>query len=135
MIVTHTVNPQGHRRIYLGGKASIECWIEPAADGKAWSFHLESSSSCYPRAEAELRQWAQQVLMKLAAELSVLPPELNTVPFDAIAALHTSDPVDYRRVPMSRRQRAEHGYFNTAPDITQPQSRFSRSGPSRPNKR
>lgn len=135
MIVTHTVNPQGHRRIYLGAKASIECWIEPAADGKAWLFHLESSASCYPRADTELRQWAQQILMKLAAELSVAPAELNSVPFEAIAALHTSDPVDYRRVPMARRQRADHGYFNTAPEITQPQSRFTPPGRGHPNQR
>jgi hypothetical protein len=41
MIITHAQSPSGQRRIYLGGKSSLECWIEPRADGSGWTFHLD----------------------------------------------------------------------------------------------
>jgi hypothetical protein len=39
MIVTHTQNAQGQRRLYLGGKSPLECWIEPDVDGVRWTFN------------------------------------------------------------------------------------------------
>jgi hypothetical protein len=35
VIITPAVNAEGQRRIYLGGKFSIEGWIEQQHDGKA----------------------------------------------------------------------------------------------------
>lgn len=92
MIVTHTLNAQGHRRVYLGGKASVECWIEPAADGIAWSFHMDTAPTAYPLPDDAMRAWAKQVLLQLAAEIGTEPDTLKAVPFECIAALHTTKP-------------------------------------------
>lgn len=48
MIITHTQNQAGYRRIYLGAKFSLECWIEPQADGRAWTFHYDIGAGLPP---------------------------------------------------------------------------------------
>lgn len=127
MIVTHTENAEGHRRVYLGGKASLECWIEPLADGTAWNFHIETAPGRYPLPQYQQRDWATYVLLELARELAVPPAELAGVAFERIAALHTSSPLEYRRVAAPRRQRADNGYVATAPNILRPKAGFTES--------
>jgi len=125
MIVTHTPNAQGHRRIYLGGKASVECWIEPAADGMAWSFHMDTAPTTYPLPADTMRAWAKQVLLELAAEVGAEPHNLKAVPFERIAALHTTNPADYGRAPAPRRQAYVHAFMTTPPEIRKPEANFS----------
>lgn len=120
MIVTHTRNAQGHRRIYLGGKAGVECWIEPAADGIAWTFHIDSEPTTYPLPADTMRAWAKHVLLELAAEVGSEPDSLKAVPFERIAALHTANPADYGRAPAPRREANTHAFMTTPPDITRP---------------
>jgi hypothetical protein len=120
MIVTHTLNAQGHRRVYLGGKASVECWIEPAADGIAWSFHLNTAPTRYPLSDDVMRGWAKQILFELAAEVGTQPEHLKAVPFERIAALHTTNPADYGRAPAPRRQAYAHAFTTTPPEIKKP---------------
>lgn len=125
MIVTHTQNPQGHRRVYLGGKASIECWIEPAADGVAWSFHMDTATTTYPLPDDTMRACAKRVLYDLAAEVGAEPGDLKAVPFERIAALHTTNPADYGRAPAPRRQAYAHAFMTTPPKIQRPEQSFS----------
>lgn len=125
MIVTHTLNAQGHRRVYLGGKASVECWIEPAADGIAWSFHMETAPTTYPLPDETMRAWAKHVLLELAAEVGAEPDNLKIVPFERIAALHTTNPADQGRAPAPRRQAYAHVFMTATPDIAQPSADFS----------
>lgn len=131
MIVTHTRNAQGHHRVYLGGKASVECWIEPAADGIGWSFHMDTAPTTYPLQDDTMRAWAKQVLFDLAAEIGAEPENLKAVPFDRIAALHTTNPADYGRAPAPRRQAYAHAFVATPPEIKQPSAAFSSHGFSR----
>ncbi|WP_423415868.1 hypothetical protein RLW55_05980 [Hyphomicrobium sp. B1] len=125
MIVTHTVNASGHRRVYLGGKSSVECWIEPDAAGMAWTFHMSVAPTGFPMPHEQQRAWAVHTLLNLAANLGVPADELRAVPFERIAALHTSNPVDYRRIAVPKRQAAENGYMATSPDIRRPQADFT----------
>lgn len=120
MIVTHTVNAAGHRRVYLGGKSSIECWIEPDATGIAWSFHIDVAPTGFPMPQEQIRAWAIHTLLNLAVDLAVHPGELKAVPFERIAALHTANSAEYRRIATPRRQIIEHGYMAAAPKITRP---------------
>ena len=120
MIITHTCNAAGQRRVYLGSKSSLECWIEPGDDGGKWSFHLEPSPTCYPPSADHLREWAAHILLGLADELNVSPNDLQAVPFEHIAALHVADPADYRRVAVPRRATLEHAYMSTPPHVTRP---------------
>jgi hypothetical protein len=124
MLVTHTVNATGQRRLYLGSRGSLECWIEPKDDGVAWSFHVEPGSGSNPLPPEQLRAFAVDILMKLANMLTVAAQDLAKVPFEAIAALHVANPLDFRRVPMPRRAQAENGYMHTAPNITRPSADF-----------
>lgn len=124
MIVTHTQNIHGQSRIYLGGKGSLECWIEPADDRKSWSFHLEDAVIGNRLSDDDRRAWAIHTLMQLAEELNVLPADLRSVPFNMIAALHNSDPYLGRRVAMPRRQVLDQGFMATAPNISRPRADF-----------
>jgi hypothetical protein len=135
MIVTHTLNAQGHRRVYLGGKASVECWIEPAADGTTWSFHMDTAPTTYPLPADTMRAWAKQVLLDLAAEVGADPEHLKAVPFEQIAALHTANPADYGRAPAPRRQAYAHAFMTTPPNITRPSADFSGTNFSRNQRR
>ena len=120
MIITHTINGDGHRRIYLGGRASVECWIEPAADGVQWSFHMEQSGCCYPVSDHALREWAKSVLLNLSTEVGCAPTDLKSVAFDRIAALHVTSPLENRRMAVPSRQHNASGFVSAAPQIKQP---------------
>lgn len=124
MIVTHTQNAAGQCRVYLGGKSSIECWIEPRADGTGWTFHIENAVGGVALSLAEKRQWALHSLQELAAALNTAPAELWEIPFDTIAALHTSDPYLGRRVASPKRRVIENGFTSTCPLVTKPRADF-----------
>jgi len=125
MIITHTTDPQGNRRVYLGVKSSFECWIEPGEDGCNWSFQCAQSLCSLPRPEADQRACAASALLGLADELGVAPPELKFVPFDAIAALHTESSAEGRRIAVPRSKTNAYGFMSTAPGITRPRADFN----------
>jgi hypothetical protein len=79
VIVTHTQNANGQRRIYLGGKSSLECWIEPKADNVGWTFHLDQAVTGNQLSDADTKAWAIHTLLKLSDELSVAPEDLAAV--------------------------------------------------------
>lgn len=124
MIVTHAINGDGHRRVYLGGKASIECWIEPLADGVAWSFHIDSAPTREPFSDLTLRAHANHVLLSLSAALNCSPSDLKAVPFECIAALHAAESPG-GRAPAPRRPAYEQVFMATAPGITRPRADFT----------
>lgn len=126
MIVTHTQNAQGQHRVYLGGKGSLECWIEPEADKRAWIFRLDEAVTGNRLSDDDKRIWAIHTLLELANELHVLPDELKSVPFEMIAALHASDPYAGRRMAAPRRQVLDQAFMNTPPNIRRPQADFKR---------
>lgn len=111
MIVTNTINIDGQRRIYLGGRSSLECWIEPRNDSDLWDFHLETSVTGNVLDADTQRACAINILLQLAQDLNVSPEKLSAVPFDKIAKLHTVNPYDGRRVPTSKHQTLGSGYF------------------------
>lgn len=125
MIVTCTQNANGQRRIYLGGKSSIEAWIEPNADNIGWTFHLESAVTGQYLSDDDKRAWAIHMLTSLAEELSVSSDDLASVPYEAIAALHVVDPYAGRRIAVPRRRVIDAGYMATPPIITRPQADFT----------
>ena len=125
MIITHTQNADGQRRIYLGGKSSLEYWIEPKHDSTGWTFHWNIPSPVNGSTESKNRQSAVHVLTQLSVQLNVPPHEIATVPFETIAALHTSDPFSRRRVSHGRRRTIEQGYMSTAPESRRPQADFT----------
>jgi len=129
VIVTHTRNAEGQRRIYFGGKASVECWIEPDDDGRGWSFHWLPAVTGQPLHAADVRAIAVYALQKLAEELSVATQDLHQVPFDTIAALHTSDPFIRRRMAQGRRKIVEQG-FVAAPPVARSEERSHSRPPS-----
>lgn len=49
MIVTHTTNASGNRRVY--------CWIEPDTAGITWTFHIDVSPTGFPLPNEQLRDW------------------------------------------------------------------------------
>ncbi|MEQ1670135.1 MAG: hypothetical protein ABL893_04685 [Hyphomicrobium sp.] len=120
MIITHTQNAQGQHRVYLGGKGSLECWIEPEADKRAWIFRLEEAVTGNRLSDDDKRIWAIHTLLELANELHVPPDDLKSVPFEMIAALHNSDPYAGRRVAAPRRQALEQAYMATTPNVRRP---------------
>jgi hypothetical protein len=120
MIITHTINGDGYRRIYLGGRASLECWIEPNADGKGWAFHAETAPGAYPLPDETMKAWAKHTLLTLSYELGVAPGALASVPFERIATLHMSDPTDYRRAAVNKRQSREHAFVASTPQTRKP---------------
>lgn len=124
MIVTHTQNANGQRRIYLGGKSSLECWIEPK-DRYGWTFHFEEAVAGNHLSAEDKRDWAIHTLLSLATELNVAPQDLSAVPFERIAALHSADPFSGRRIATGRRKAIENGYLATVPGITRPQADFT----------
>jgi hypothetical protein len=125
MIITHTMNAEGLRRVYLGGKSSLECWVTPLSDGIAWKLHTDVAPGSAPLADTEMRSSVTHLLLSLAHELNVAPLDLNGVPFEMIAALHTTNPLEYRRITVPRRQAVEHGYMATAPNITRPRADYT----------
>jgi hypothetical protein len=126
MIVTHAINSEGKSRIYLGGKGSVEAYLEPAADGRAWSFHIMPAATGLGLPPETMRQWAIYTLFELARALDVEPHDLKSVPFECIAALDAPDPFASRRIASPRRP-AEHSYMAANPGTTRPATDF-RSG-------
>lgn len=125
MIVTHTQNASGQRRVSLNGKSSLECWIDPQADGRSWTFHLAEAVTGNVLSSDEQRSWAMHVLLRLARELDVSPLDLSSVPFEAIAALHSTDPFAGRRIATPRRKTIDQAFMATAPNVTRPRADFS----------
>lgn len=125
MIVTHTQNLNGQRRIYLGAKSSLECWIEPQQDGTAWTFHIDDAVTGNTLSAADRKATAIHTLMSLAEELGIAPDDLASVPFEMIAALHTADPYASRRMPAGRRRTIDNGYLASTPGITRPWAEFT----------
>jgi hypothetical protein len=125
MIVTHTQNATGQHRIYLGGKGSLECWIEPTADTTAWTFHIEEAVTGNRLTNADKKIWAVYMLTELADALAVAPDTLASVPFEMIAALHATDPFAGRRIAVPRRKAIEGGYMATTPHVRRPQADFT----------
>ncbi len=125
MIVTHTQNANGQRRIYLGGKGSLESWIDPHSEGQGWTFHLAEAVGGNHLTHDDQRRWATHTLLALAEALEVSPQDLATVPFEAIAALHGHDPFEGRRVATPRRKAIDQAFMSTAPLITRPRAEFS----------
>jgi hypothetical protein len=124
MIITHTQSQDGHRRIYLGAKLSLECWIEPKEDGRAWTFHYDASPGATHMSDTDMRHWATSLLQELCLELNVEAAELASVPFEAIAALHTVPPTHHRRVASPQRKVTEYGYMSTPPNTTRPSADY-----------
>lgn len=86
---------------------------------------MEASAGGAHLDDTAKREWAVHTLLALADELAVVPKELHAVPFECIAALHTGNPTEYRRIPMPRRQSLEHGFMATSPQIRRPVSDFA----------
>ena len=126
MIITHTQNSTGQRRLYIGGKGSLECWLEPADDG-SWTFKLDEAVTGNRIPDTDKHTWAIHTLARLADELDVSFDDLAAVPFETIAALHSSDPFAGRRVATGRRKAIDNGYLAKAPNIKRPQSDFRSS--------
>lgn len=118
MIITHAINAKGQRRVYLGGKSSLECWIAPKSDGVTWSFHVEPAVTGNPVSSEEKRQWALRTLVALADTLEIPAAALGDVSFDQIAALHMTNPFDCRRVALPRNKSIENGFMATVPGKT-----------------
>jgi hypothetical protein len=124
MIVTHTRNAHGQRRLYLGSKGSLECYLEPKPGGQGWTFHLETAVAGNALTDDDKHAYAIHMLKALADELDVVPADLATVPFDMIAVLHTADPYAGRRVPKGRRAIIDNAFFTTVPGSTLPRSNY-----------
>lgn len=125
MIVTHTQNANGQQRVYLGGKGSLECWIEPLSDKRAWKFHLEEAVTGNKLSDSDKHRWAIFTLLELADELHVPPDDLASVPFEMIVALHAGDPYAGRRVAAPRRQALDQAFMATTPNVRRPQADFT----------
>ncbi|MBX9862321.1 MAG: hypothetical protein K2Y42_06165 [Hyphomicrobium sp.] len=124
MIITHTQSQDGHRRIYLGAKLSLECWIEPKENGRAWTFHFDTGAGNSHMAPEYMRAWAESLLLQLCDELNVEPSLLADVPFEAIAALHTAPPTHHRRIASPLRKVTEYGFISTPPNTTRPSADY-----------
>ena len=124
MIITHTQNATGQCRIYLGGKGSLECWIDPDADTTRWTFHVEEAVAGNRLSDFDKRTWAIFTLMQLADALGVAPDDLAAVPFEMIAALHSANPFTGRRIATPRRKAIEAGFMATKPNVRRPQADF-----------
>lgn len=131
MIVTHTQNVAGSRRVYLNGKGSLEAWIEPRATGNGWTFHLADAVAGNPLSEADRHACAVHILLRLAKTLAIPPQELANVPFECIAALHGTDPFAGRRTASPKRRSIENAFLAAEPDIRRPTSDFAEAASSR----
>ncbi|MDX2158962.1 MAG: hypothetical protein SFW09_20865 [Hyphomicrobiaceae bacterium] len=130
IIVTVNQNQAGQQRIYLGGKSSLEAWIEPKADKTGWTFHLDEAVTGNRISDDDRRIWAVHILLELARALDVSPNNLAAVPYEAITALHAADPFEGRRIAGPKRRVNEHGFMSTRPDIRRPASDFKSGGPA-----
>lgn len=124
MIVTLTHNQAGQQRLYLGGKGSLEAWLEPDAANSGWTFHLDEAVTGNRLTDADRRTWALHTLLELARLLDVAPDDLASVPWEALTALHGADPYANRRMAAPKRRTAEHAFIATPPNIRRPAADF-----------
>lgn len=124
MIISHTVNVDGKRRIYLGAQSSIETWLEPKADGKAWSVRYATNGCTYLDTKAIATAVIAQ-MHQLADALRVTPHELDGVAFDTIADMHTTSTMRDRRIPSPQRDMIETGFMVTPPGVARTKNDFS----------
>jgi len=134
MIVTHTQNAQGHTRIYLGGRGSLECWIEPNADKTTWHFHMAEAVTGNQITNEDKRLHAVYTLFELASALNIPPRELASVPYEMIASLHDTDPFAGRRVATPKRRTIEQGFMSTTPNIRRPATDFQTNNQPNPGR-
>lgn len=131
MLITHTQNAAGDRRIYLGPKGSLEGWLEPTTAG-GWVFCWQHDPTSWLRSVGDVQAWAADLLTGLAAEVGVPLAELPARSFDELALYHTPDPDEQRRQPRRRRRDQVIGFVPTPPDITRIVPRYL---PGLPNAR
>lgn len=124
MIISHTVNVDGKRRIYLGAQSSIDTWLEPKEDGRHWSVRFNTSDCGYHSGDDILKAIVGQ-MHQLAKALAVTPSQLDNISFDAIAALHTASTTRERRIPSPQRDTIETGYMVTPPGLSRSKNDFS----------
>ncbi len=125
MLLTHTVNHEGTRRIYLGCTFSLQAWLEASDDSTSWSFAYDVSQAPPHMDAYAMRQWAAGLLKTLADTLNVAPCELSQVPFDTIAKLHTVPDTHGRRIPSPQREVIETGYMPTPPGTARSKADFT----------
>lgn len=123
MIITHATNRDGKARIFLGGRGSVDAYIDPDPDGRTWSFHIKPAPAASELSAEAMHAWAVHALMELAKALDVAPEHLKNVPFDCIAALHVPNPFETCRMRTPRRQ-PENGYMATEPGLSRPATDF-----------
>lgn len=124
MIISHTVNVNGQRRIYIGAQSSIEIWLEPKEDGKRWSVRHNASGLAHLEPRDLLHAVIAQ-MVALAQTMQVTPQQLDTMTFDAIAAFHSTSSTRERRIPSPQRDMVETGYMVTPPGVQRSKNDFS----------
>lgn len=124
MIISHAVNVDGKRRIYLGAQSSIDTWLEPKQDGKTWSIRF-TPTDCGYHSQQQILEAIVCHMHRLAAVLGVTPSGLDHVPFDDIAALHSTSTTRERRIPSPQRDTIETGYMVTPPGVQRSKNDFS----------
>lgn len=124
MIISHTVNVNGKRRVYLGAKGSIDTWLEPKDDGKAWRVRC-TPDDMHMLTVDDVRQSVMALMEKLAAALGVTAHQLDAVPFDTIARMHSTSTTRDRRIPSPQRDVIETGYMVTPPGVARSKTDFS----------
>lgn len=124
MIISHTVNVDGKRRIYLGAQSSIDTWLEPKEDGCGWSIRFNTNGCTYLGREELVRAVIAQ-MHQLAETLNVTPHQLDDITFDRIAELHTVSTNRERRIPSPQRDIIETGYMVTPPGVMRSKNDFS----------
>lgn len=125
MVITHTVNHEGQRRIYLGGKFCLDGWLEPKDDGVQWRFRFDASQAHGHIGPDDIVEWAKGLMAGLARELEVDDSALDAVPFEAIAKLHTTPNSHCRRIPSPQREIIETGYMPTPHGVKRSKADFS----------
>ncbi|MDG4560705.1 MAG: hypothetical protein P9E88_05370 [Candidatus Competibacter sp.] len=127
MIITHTHDlVTDQHRVYLGGKSSLDFYIEPDADGIRWRVGVEPSVTGLPMEPDDQAAVVKHQLLRLARDLNVAPHDLAAVPYEVIAALHACNPFENRRMAAPR-NRCQQAYMATPPGITRPSGDFRSS--------
>ena len=126
VIITHATNRAGKARIFLGGRGSVDAYIDPDTNGRTWSFHIKPAPAACELPPDAMRAWAVHTLMELAKALDVAPEHLKDVPFECIAALHVPNPFENCRMRAPRRQ-PDNGYMAIEPGLSRPATDFRSS--------
>ena len=129
MIVTHTRNAAGEQRVYLGGKGSLECWIEPDQTSGHWRVRVDEAVAGNRLTVPDKQAWVRYMLTELANLLDVPIDQLPVVSLSDIAALHVSDPCTGRRAKAPAQRRREANFVAVHEDrsnVANQAPRFSR---------